>query len=96
MALQAMLADCYSLDRPGLICDARCRMATFRTTVERRTDDLDTCPSQAGAPGPEQPSLIALQRIEPGALNALPDRSDNGAPGRKDSAVTFNVAGHFL
>ena len=37
--------------RPGAICDARCRRATFRTTVERRSDDLDTCPSQAGHPG---------------------------------------------
>jgi hypothetical protein len=50
MALQAMLADCRSLGRPGLICDARCRMATFRTTVERRSDDLYAYPSQAGHP----------------------------------------------
>lgn len=70
-------------------------MATFRTTVERRSDDLDTCPGQAGGIGPEQPSLIALHRIEPEALNALPDRSDNGAQ-TEDSAGTFDAAGQPL
>jgi hypothetical protein len=37
-------------------------------------------PEPGGTPRPEQPSLIALQRIEPEALSVLPDRSDNGAP----------------
>ena len=35
--------------RPGSICDTRCRRATFRATVERRSDDLGACPSRAGA-----------------------------------------------
>jgi hypothetical protein len=58
--------------RPGPACDARCRRATFRTTVERRSDDLCCLAKPGGHNGPEQPSVIALQKIEPRALYARP------------------------